>query len=162
MRWSSLFVAIGAIAAAEAFSFPGKDIFKSLPRRDGDADLESRALTCPSIWTTVVKDLHSSFLSNGQCNDLARQAVRAAFHDCGTYTPDLGTSAGCDGSLVLADEYENSENKGLQQIGDHYKDLLTKYKVGAADLIQMGACTSTHFSLASTHKMLTRRNSHRR
>jgi hypothetical protein len=39
---------------------------------------------CPAIWTTISSDLTSSFLgSDGQCTDLARAAIRFAFHDAG-------------------------------------------------------------------------------
>jgi hypothetical protein len=39
---------------------------------------------CPAIWTTISSDLTASFLgSDGQCTDLARAAIRYAFHDAG-------------------------------------------------------------------------------
>lgn len=41
-------------------------------------------------------------IATGQCTDLARQAIRAAFHDCGAWNLSMGETGGCDGSLVLA------------------------------------------------------------
>lgn len=35
---------------------------------------------CPGIWYTVTQDLTAMFLTNGQCNDNARAAIRASFH----------------------------------------------------------------------------------
>ncbi|KAF2097578.1 heme peroxidase [Rhizodiscina lignyota] len=145
MRSSTLFAIVGTVAAAEAFELPGRGLLPSISIGIGAKPSASPAAgSCPSVWNDVVTELHAAFLgSNGQCNDLARQAVRAGFHDCGTYRPSMGTSAGCDGSFILAKEYENSENKGLQQIGDFYTGVLQKFKVGAGDLIQMGASTAT-------------------
>lgn len=97
---------------------------------------------CPAVWNDVVNELHGAFLENGQCNELARQAIRAGFHDCGTYTPAHQGQAGCDGSWILAQEYKNQENRGMSDIGDKYTEMLKKYKVGAGDLIQMGASTA--------------------
>ncbi|KAI5246687.1 heme peroxidase [Aureobasidium subglaciale] len=101
---------------------------------------------CPAIWTTISSDLTASFLgSDGQCTDLARAAIRFAFHDAGPYSSKTTfyapAAGGADGSLLLnPDEINRPENGGL---GDYYNWLTNKYntynqqaKVGAADLIQ--------------------------
>ena len=39
---------------------------------------------CPAVWSQVSSDLGPDFLgSDGQCTDLARAAIRFAFHDSG-------------------------------------------------------------------------------
>lgn len=87
--------------------------------RDAIPTLVSRKdAACPAVWTSVVKDLTTMFLdtSTKQCNDAARAAIRAAFHDCGTWDKSQGATGGCDGSLILAREaYNLPENNGLQQ-----------------------------------------------
>jgi hypothetical protein len=42
---------------------------------------------CPSVWYQVKAELNTTFTagSGTQCNDLARAAIRAVFHDCGTW-----------------------------------------------------------------------------
>lgn len=84
---------------------------------------------------------------DGQCTNLARAAVRYAFHDAATFSTKLPTyapaSGGADGSLLLsADEINRTDNNGLHD----YHDTLTQkfaayqaagYAVGAADLIQV-------------------------
>ncbi|KAI4724150.1 heme peroxidase [Aureobasidium sp. EXF-10728] len=101
---------------------------------------------CPAIWTNISSDLTASFLgSDGQCTDLARAAIRFAFHDAGPYSSKttffLPAAGGADGSLLLnSDEINRPENGGL---GDYQQWLMGKYNsynqkapVGAADLIQ--------------------------
>jgi hypothetical protein len=38
---------------------------------------------CPAIWSTIAQDLSRSFVGNNGCTDLARGAIRFAFHDAG-------------------------------------------------------------------------------
>lgn len=83
---------------------------------------------CPAVWTDVAKELQGLMTENGQCNDFARAAIRAAFHDC--------FAGGCDGSLYLAQEYTRFENVGLQDAVPKIGALAEKYQVGVADMIQ--------------------------
>ncbi|KAF7187956.1 Versatile peroxidase VPL1 [Pseudocercospora fuligena] len=99
--------------------------------------------SCPQIWSTVAEDLRRSFSG---CNDLARSAIRFAFHDAAGYSiknPVLApASGGADGSLLLNDEeISRGDNAPMKQ---NYRDLflLPKYNayksrgVSAADLVQ--------------------------
>ncbi|KAG9553175.1 heme peroxidase, partial [Aureobasidium melanogenum] len=101
---------------------------------------------CPAIWSTIASDLSKSFIGFNGCTDLARGAIRFAFHDSGSYsskTPAYApATGGADGSLLLSSvEISREENAGLQQ---YYAFLRGKYdqyqsQVGAADLIQFAA-----------------------
>ncbi|KAF2098395.1 heme peroxidase [Rhizodiscina lignyota] len=143
MRFSEVIITAAAVSTAAAFDLAAlKDSLSSLiprslpnitliPRKDGGKG------NCPAIWTTVSSDLTAMFLSGGQCNDDARAAIRAAFHDCGTWNKAQGSTGGCDGSLVLADEAgTRDENNGLQDISAKLLALATKRSVGVADLLQ--------------------------
>ena len=105
--------------------------------------------SCPAIYTTLSKDLTTSFKGpDGLCTDMARAAVRFAFHDAGTYSQSqtfvAPAGGGADGSLLLnSEEITRAESNGLQT---YYNFLLGKYTntykakgVGAADLIQFAA-----------------------
>lgn len=92
---------------------------------------------CPPIWNKISRDLTPMLMENGQCNDLARGAIRAAFHDCGAYKLSLGTNGGCDGSLFLApEELQRQENGGLKEVVPVLGALAQKYGVGMADFFQ--------------------------
>ncbi|KAI4863429.1 putative class II peroxidase [Hypoxylon rubiginosum] len=87
---------------------------------------------CPSAWTDVAADLKTSFITNGDCNDDARAAIRLAFHDC--------FPGSCDGSIILSDECTaRGENTQLVDICSTLGDKATQYSVGTADLIQFAA-----------------------
>ncbi|EME46791.1 hypothetical protein DOTSEDRAFT_33342 [Dothistroma septosporum NZE10] len=99
--------------------------------------------SCPAIWSQVASQLKRDF--NG-CNDLARSAIRFAFHDAAGYSSSnpqyAPASGGADGSLLLNDvEVSRSTETPMKQ---KYRDpyllpLYQKYKsqgVGAADLVQ--------------------------
>lgn len=80
-----------------------------------------------------------------QCNDLARGAIRAAFHDCASWNISIGLTGGCDGSLVLDSEYTRSENEGLANISIFYENFFPQFSdqgIGMADLIQFGAASA--------------------
>ena len=81
--------------------------------------------SCPEIWSTVAADLQAEFSG---CNDDARAAIRAPFHDC--------LNNGCDGSLVLAGECSRAENSGLEDFCGKVSGWSQRYTVGVADLIQ--------------------------
>lgn len=85
-----------------------------------------------------MRDLENLFVnSDGNCNDLARAAVRFGFHGAGTWST-LSGFGGANGSLLLnPDEMNRSENNGLQQICQTGLPLLTNYDafdIGATDL----------------------------
>jgi len=91
---------------------------------------------CPAVWQTIGRDLVPMMLDTNMCNDFARGAIRAAFHDCGTWDKAQGDTGGCDGSLFLAQEYTNEENRGLADIVPRIGALAQKYTVGVADMFQ--------------------------
>ncbi|KIW03356.1 uncharacterized protein PV09_05564 [Verruconis gallopava] len=95
------------------------------------------------IWDYVVKDLVTMFtLPNGQCSELARQAIRLGFHDAGAWSINSGFG-GADGSMLISDEVSRPENKGLESIVASGKSLLAKWNVSAADLVQLMANVAT-------------------
>ena len=61
------------------------------------------------------------------------------FHDCGTWSLDQGETGGCDGSLILAQEFNRPENNGLQAISGKLQDIAQKHAVGVADIIVFAA-----------------------
>jgi catalase (peroxidase I) len=81
---------------------------------------------------------------DGQCNDAARAAVRAVFHDCGTWSKAQGNTGGCDGSLILsAKENAKPENRGLQAISTSLMKLATQRNVGVADMLAYAGAHAT-------------------
>lgn len=139
-----LFSLLGS-TLVQAIPFPNftriKDLF---PRQDSD-DNSGRGGgrgNCPAIWTTITADLTAIFLdqSTGECTDAARSAIRAAFHDAGTFSRNLPSvapaSGGADGSLILAQEYNRRENRGLENISTKLLALALERNVGVADMIQ--------------------------
>jgi manganese peroxidase len=120
-----------SVHAAQAFKVPGlkRDIaWPSLPSvfpswRPGKRD------ACPAVWSDVSSELTSMFSGIASCTDDAMAAIRLAFHDC---YPGPG---GCDGSIILAKEYERTENEGLADIATTIQGIAEKYDVGVADTI---------------------------
>ncbi len=99
---------------------------------------------CPQVWNRISSDLTRSFVSGGECTDLARAAIRYAFHDAGTFSTKLPNvspaSGGADGSLLLNDEEINRDsNRGLQNYHSFIRGIFAEYgsdRIGAADLVQ--------------------------
>jgi len=91
----------------------------------------SKQASCPAVWNNISSSLTEQFLADGQCTDAARAAIRASFHDC--------FNGACDGSLILANECSNTENRGLERICGSLANVATQTKVGVADLIQFAA-----------------------
>ncbi|ORY15291.1 heme peroxidase [Clohesyomyces aquaticus] len=121
-------------ATASALSFPDlspvTDRFNDLFRRkDGGNG------NCDPKWNDISKILTAKFLSGGECNDDARAAIRAVFHDCGAWETKLGATGGCDGSLALSGEVSRPENGGLAPIAAYLKSLAQQKGVGVADMI---------------------------
>jgi Peroxidase len=100
---------------------------------------------CPAVWTQISKTLTTMFVqADGQCNHDARTAVRAAFHDCGTWSQAQGNTGGCDGSLFLsAEENARVENRGLQDISNKLTTLAKSSGVGVADMIAFAGAHAT-------------------
>jgi hypothetical protein len=73
------------------------------------------------------------FLSGGQCNDDARAAIRAVFHDC-------FPSGGCDGSLALPAELSRTENTPMAGTINKLSALAKQNGVGIADMIAFAGC----------------------
>lgn len=84
--------------------------------------------------------------NRGECTDLARAAIRYAFHDAATFSTKLPfyapAAGGADGSLLLsANEINRADNNGLLDYHNILKQKFASYRsagycVGAADLIQ--------------------------
>ncbi|EOD53169.1 putative ligninase h2 protein [Neofusicoccum parvum UCRNP2] len=132
-----------SLASSLSSSLDTLDTLKTRALSTIDTLLPRKTPACPAIWTTVSADLTKDFLLNGECTDLARAAIRYAFHDAGTFSTKLPTvapaSGGADGSLLLAPEIDRAENGGLQDYHSYIGGKYAQYKgrgVGAADLIQ--------------------------
>lgn len=149
IRKSIAFLAIGAsLATAISFQEYGSmalnAVKRSLPDMGTIIPRQSTA-ACPAVWNDVASELSTLFLNttDNLCNDDARAAIRAAFHDCGAW--NTTTPGGCDGSLILTDEATaRSENNGLQDISAKLLNLTQKYQaidssVTAADMIQFAS-----------------------
>lgn len=111
-------------------------------KRDNSSILVTKE--CPPVWANISSDLTTQFLgSDGLCTDDARAAIRAAFHDAGTYSLKLAAEGrvggGADGSLILAKEYNRTESQGLVDISTKLHALALQYHVGVADTIQFAA-----------------------
>jgi len=132
MRGASFLILPSLLAAADAISLPWV-----APRSGGNK--------CPSVWKNVKSELQGKFVDGSQCNALARAAIRAVFHDCGSWDSSQGFSGGCDGSLVVGVtpdvELNRPENNGLQGIATYYKDAASRFGVSVADIIVFGGGT---------------------
>ncbi|RDW64717.1 peroxidase-6 [Coleophoma cylindrospora] len=143
MRYTSILAVAAGISSTTAFAEFGARSVEHL----NDGLVERKSAACPAVWTNVVAELKGMFFDSsiGQCNDDARAAIRAAFHDCGTWDKSQGSTGGCDGSLILADEAgQRAENNGLQDISAKLLKLQKKYvaidsSVTVADMIQVAS-----------------------
>ncbi|KAF2500392.1 heme peroxidase [Lophium mytilinum] len=141
MHVSALLLLFCAYGLVHALTVPGTSPWpekhlrpaSKLAKRAVSNELAPRAL-CPLVWWTIATELKLSFLGIGGCNNLARQAIRAAFHDCFV--------DGCNGSLMLSGECERSENNGLEDICTQLPKVRAKYGVGMADLIQFAGAVA--------------------
>lgn len=105
---------------------------------------DSASARCPAVWTTISSDLYRSFRAGPQCTDLARGAIRFAFHDAATFSASLPfyapAAGGADGSLLLSpDEIYRDENAGLLPTYQFLKSKYSQYSsegVSAADFVQ--------------------------
>jgi hypothetical protein len=114
-------LALFALAASsQAISFPS---VSKLFRRDA----------CPAVWTQISSDLTAYFLTGAECNDNARAAIRAVFHDC-------FPGQGCDGSLSLPEELARLTNQPMAATVTHLKSMAEQYNVTVADMIAFAGC----------------------
>jgi hypothetical protein len=120
MLLSNAVALVTLAASAQAFTFPS---FPSLTKR----------AACPAVWTTISGELTKMFVTNFQCNDDARAAIRAVFHDC-------FPQGGCDGSISIASELARPENAPMTSTINKLKALAVKYKVGVADMLMFAGC----------------------
>ncbi|QDS74803.1 hypothetical protein FKW77_002224 [Venturia effusa] len=128
MRVSYLIVSSAAVVSAFDFQSVKRSIGDLIARKDGGSG------SCPAVWTKVSSELTTKFLEkDGTCNDAARAAIRAIFHDCGAWSTELGLTNGCDGSLQF--ELSRAENGGLTPITNDLVALAAKYTVSVADMI---------------------------
>ena len=137
--WAVWGILTGSISG-EAFT-PWKG---ALP---GKNTAKCKADTC-CIWRHIALDMEKRFKGrSGRCNKWARFAVRLGFHDAGTWSKYTADYGGADGSIILSGtELSRGENNGLQDISvkmQKWYDEYSKYGVGMADLIQMGANVAT-------------------
>jgi len=86
-------------------------------------------------------------ITTGECTESARAAIRAGFHDAGSWSDKLAAQGqdygGADGSLYLYGESTRSENNGLQEITATLGALAQKHHVGVADMLQFAAAHAT-------------------
>ncbi|KAL5428728.1 hypothetical protein PMIN04_000598 [Paraphaeosphaeria minitans] len=98
------------------------------------------------VWKWISYDMTAKFNgTSGRCNEFARGAVRLGFHDAGVWS-NTSSYGGADGSILLTDELNRSDNNGLAAVADQMKTWYAKYNkygVTMADLIQMGANVAT-------------------
>lgn len=100
--------------------------------------------TC-CVWSYISQELQGLFQDSTGCTDPARASIRLGFHDAATW--DLQSSyGGADGSILLSDELDRPDNRGLSEVGGLIKSIFDKYKtngIGMADLIQVAATVAT-------------------
>jgi len=101
-------------------------------------------------FSLVVRESVPMHYHDRLCTDLARAAIRGAFHDCATWSVNVPvtspSSGGCDGSLFLVPaEIFRGENGGLGPYKDFivnfYNDPKNAYykQVSMADLVIFAA-----------------------
>jgi len=139
MYISTPLLTLGAYGVANALTMPGLSPWLntyltsplSITKRSEPNEFFPQG-SCPAEWTAIGTELKLSLLG---CNALARQAIRAAFHDC--------FADGCNGSLMLTDECQRTENDGLEDICAYLPKVHTEHpSVGMADLIQFAAAVA--------------------
>ncbi|KAK7714487.1 hypothetical protein SLS57_007215 [Botryosphaeria dothidea] len=132
---------LSATASVQALTFSDVSSAASVLKREASdlsnnlLSLVKRQSSCPAVWTDVASELKGWFLDGSVCSDDARAAIRLSFHDC--------FSGGCDGSIILAQEYTRSDNAGLASFAQKLAPLADQYDVGTADLIQFAGALAT-------------------
>jgi hypothetical protein len=98
--------------------------------------LLSRQTTCPPVWSQISHEFSDAFEGGKGCEQIARAAIRAAFHDC---FPGPGH---CDGSLLTNGEIDWEVSRGMEDIVSLLQAKVATYGVGNADIIQFAAGTA--------------------
>ena len=97
-------------------------------------------------WKWLAYEMTAKFNgTSGRCTKFARQAVRLGFHDAGAWSKTSGWG-GADGSILLTDEINRSDNNGMADIAAQTRQWYSKYSpygMSMADIIQMGATVAT-------------------
>lgn len=114
---------IALASSAQAISFPS--LFARQSASSGGS--------CPAVWSTISQQLTGLFLTDGMCNDDARAAIRAVFHDC-------FPGEGCDGSLALPEELSRHDNQPIAATVTKLHGLATQNNVTVADMIAFAGC----------------------
>ncbi|KAI1120256.1 peroxidase [Nemania abortiva] len=97
------------------------------------------------LWFYVAIEMWGDFADANGCTDLGRGAIRLGFHDAGAWDV-YSEYGGADGSILLTNELDRSENDGLSDIGARtraYYNTYHPYGAGMADIIQLGAIVGT-------------------
>lgn len=142
MRLSSITLVLLPSLSALAGAVPGPQSGDDHSGRPSTREYDSGGGSngnCPSVWTAVKAELNQKFMTGNQCNGLARAAIRAVFHDCGSWDLSQGLSGGCDGSLVTGVspdvELDRPENRPLQAVAAYLKDAAARHGTSVADMI---------------------------
>ncbi|KAF2275707.1 heme peroxidase [Westerdykella ornata] len=134
---------IKAILLAQA-SAESSTIDSSIPAGTVDSAACKADLCC--VWKWIAYEMTAKFNgTSGRCTKFARAAVRLGFHDAGVWSTS-SSYGGADGSILLTNEIDRSENDGLETIAEQTKSWYNKYSkygVSMADLIQFGANVAT-------------------
>jgi catalase (peroxidase I) len=116
----------------------------SIPPGTVDSAACKADLCC--VWKWISYEMTAKFNgTSGRCTKYARGAVRLGFHDAGVWS-NTSSYGGADGSILLTNEIDRTENDGLEAIADVMKawyNKYSKYGVSMADLIQFGANVAT-------------------
>ncbi|EJT79714.1 hypothetical protein GGTG_04798 [Gaeumannomyces tritici R3-111a-1] len=148
MRLSITLVLPSLLALAGAVPGPkgGDDSGKSGTRGD-DGGRGGGSGKCPEVWGAVKAELNQKFMTGTECNGLARAAIRAIFHDCGSWDQSQGLVGGCDGSLITGVtpdvELDRPENRGLQTVAAYLKDAAARHGTSVADMIVFAGNAAT-------------------
>jgi len=125
-------------------SAESSEIDASAPAGTVDSAACKADLCC--VWKWISYEMTAKFNgTSGRCTKFARGAVRLGFHDAGVWS-NSSSYGGADGSILLTDEINRTENAGLEAIASQMKTWYSKYSkygVTMADLIQMGANIAT-------------------
>ncbi|KAJ6577707.1 heme peroxidase [Mycena capillaripes] len=147
MRFISLSLFAIMLVDLEVPAYGSPQGFPAIKRKDGGSNpngiptaANAKNPQCKPWY--AIRDEIMGDIYHGRCNDLARAAVRLAFHDAGPYSNALkaaGKNNGAaDGSLLIsAAEQSRPENNGLQNITAALKDLPKKYGVSPGEVLHL-------------------------
>ncbi|KAJ6496239.1 versatile peroxidase VPS1 [Mycena sanguinolenta] len=100
------------------------------------------------VWYNVLDDLQADVFGK-QCGQKAHHALRVAFHDAISYSPQLQSQGqygggGSDGSIMKFEsiEFQYPQNAGLKDVIDAEKIIADDYGVAYGDMIQFSGVVS--------------------